>query len=211
MATKRMMIGEVLAHIARARGLDREKAKRELFGCLRHGELFAEFETMSEVPERWRAIQLGKGAGIIPAHSWNAEEFTEITDDTVRFPKHWPEPGWIGGDNDYQYAHGVHVSREEVERLWPLPVVPLEPVSSEIQPTKVVRGRKDRRGASADYDWEKALIVAAVFIDQNGPAKQGDVVDHVLSWFGDDGPSQSTVADHIAPLYRALRSGKPPE
>ena len=114
MATKYMMLSDVLAHITRT-GLDREKARQELFACLRREELVARCETLGP-RERWRAIAMGKGACTIPANAWECAELVPDTDNAVRFPKRWPEPGI---DHGYDYVHGVHFDRSSVLEIWP--------------------------------------------------------------------------------------------
>ena len=61
-------------------------------------------------------------------------------------------------------------------------------------------------GAPAAYDWEAALIKAARYVREKGlPKSQAILVRHILEWFGEPGPSETQVKEHIGPLYAALR------
>jgi hypothetical protein len=73
-----------------------------------------------------------------------------------------------------------------------------------------VTGRKVVPGAPALYDWEKALIEAARYCLENGvPKSQAKLVNYILEWFGESGPSETQVKEHIAPLHAALQHASP--
>jgi hypothetical protein len=41
------------------------------------------------------------------------------------------------------------------------------------------------------------------------PRSQAKLVNHILEWFGEAGPSDTQVKEHIGPLYAALRDISP--
>jgi hypothetical protein len=96
------------------------------------------------------------------------------------------------GKNVYLFA-----SRADAARFWP---------SDDGYGSRRTTGRKVVRGAPLAYDWEAALIEAARYIFENGlPKSQAKLVGHVLEWFGERGPGDTQVKQHIGPLYTTLR------
>jgi hypothetical protein len=88
-------------------------------------------------------------------------------------------------------------SRADAARFWPW---------DDLYAGKRVTGRKVLPGAPVTYDWEAALIQAARYISEKGlPKSQAILVRHILEWFGEPGPSETQVKEHIGPLYAALR------
>jgi hypothetical protein len=102
---------------------------------------------------------------------------------------------------DGRSAACLFASRVEAARFWPwLDDRP----NAEDQP-KATQGRRSARGAPAAYDWEGVLIEACAFIVVRGlPETQAGLVAHIAEWFGDDAPADSTIKDHIAPLYQRI-------
>jgi hypothetical protein len=91
--------------------------------------------------------------------------------------------------------------RVAAAQFWPWPD---DPPKADDQ-SKAMRGRRTPRGAKTAWNWEKALIEASVFMDEHGLPETRDVLlRHVADWFGDDGPGETQITEHIAPLYRAL-------
>jgi hypothetical protein len=81
----------------------------------------------------------------------------------------------------------LFASRADAARFWPW---------DDLYGRGRITGRKVRPGAPAVYDWEKALVEAARYCHENG-------------WFGEPGPSETQVKEHLAPLYAALRDASP--
>jgi hypothetical protein len=95
----------------------------------------------------------------------------------------------------------LFASRADAARFWP---------SDDLYGRGRITGRKVRPGAPAVYDWEKALVEAARYCHENGvPKRQARLVGHILEWFGEPGPSETQVKEHLAPLYAALRDASP--
>ena len=60
---------------------------------------------------------------------------------------------------DYEFAHGVHVSRSAVERIWPLPVF------SEVAANSAGTEKRARSGGRpTTHDWAQAAGYAAAYI-----------------------------------------------
>jgi hypothetical protein len=109
--------------------------------------------------------------------------------------------GW-----DSESAACLFTSRVAAAQFWPW----LNDQPKVDDKSKAMRGRRSARGAPTAFDWEEVLIEACAFIVVRGlPETQADLVSHIAEWFGDDAPADSTIKDHIAPLYqrieRALR------
>jgi hypothetical protein len=71
---------------------------------------------------------------------------------------------------------------------------------------KVTQGRRSPRGAKTVFDWEKALIEGCGFLIENGlPEDQADLIAYIADWFGDEGPGDTQIKEHLAPLYRRAK------
>jgi hypothetical protein len=67
----------------------------------------------------------------------------------------------------------------------------------------VTQGRRSPRGAKTAFDWEEALVEGCGFLIENGlPEDQAALVAHIAEWFGEDGPGDTQIKEHLAPLYR---------
>jgi hypothetical protein len=92
----------------------------------------------------------------------------------------------------------LFASRAEAAQFWPW----LETVDK----IKAPNGRRSTRGPNFAYDWEAAAIEAAAYIlEHDLPEEQADLVTHIAQWFGDDGPGETQIKAHIAPLYRKAK------
>ena len=71
---------------------------------------------------------------------------------------------------------------------------------------KARQGHRSARGAKSAYDWEAAIVEAAILIFEHGlPETQADLVAHISDWFGDNGPGDSQIKEHLAPLYQRAK------
>jgi hypothetical protein len=98
------------------------------------------------------------------------------------------------GDDRWVY---LFASRTDAAHFWPWPGD--QPA---VQP-----GRRSSRGAKPTWDWEAALIEAAVFIlEHDLPKTQDELVGHISTWFGDHAPGDTQIKVHIAPLFRRAKA-----
>jgi hypothetical protein len=105
-------------------------------------------------------------------------------------------------DVDDDSAACIFTSRAAAAQHWPW----LDDKSTLGDQSSTRKGRRSPRGAKTAWDWEVALIEACVFIIERGlPEKQVDLVEHVAQWFGNDGPGDSQIKAHVAPLYRKAK------
>jgi hypothetical protein len=196
-----MYLSEVLTYIARSVGSEKE-AWKVLHACLRRGELSGTAETWGPA-ERWKAIKENREPVQIPAVAWECPALDESRKNTVYWPKQWPEPGMVHYEDDDEYAHGVHFAREDVERLWP------GSQSNTIgEDPEVLRAARSSRGAKSMIDWEKVLIEAACYMYAKQEAgSQTELFAHLRTWLNrsDGGPGDTTLKDHIGPLWRAFQ------
>jgi hypothetical protein len=89
----------------------------------------------------------------------------------------------------------VEASRRDAAKFWPFP-----------EGRQHMQGRRDTRGAKTDYDWESALIAAAVRVWVDGlPETQAALEEYIADWFGENGPDTTQIRTHIGPLFRALK------
>jgi hypothetical protein len=101
-------------------------------------------------------------------------------------------------DVDGWSAACLFASRAEAAQFWPW----LETVDK----IKAPNGRRSTRGPNFAYDWEAAAIEAAAYIlEHDLPEEQADLVTHIAQWFGNDGPGETQIKAHIAPLYRKAK------
>jgi hypothetical protein len=110
----------------------------------------------------------------------------------------------IGSEDGIRFEQGkmayLFASRADAARFWPL---------HDQDGSMRVTGRK-AAGAPPGYDWEAALVEAARYTWENGlPRSQAKLVSYILEWFGESGPSDTQVKEHIGPLYAALRDASP--
>jgi hypothetical protein len=104
------------------------------------------------------------------------------------------EDGIYFGEGKRAY---LFASRADAARFWPW---------DDQYGSKRITGRKVVAGAPPDDDWEAALIEAARYIFENKlPKSQAKLVGHMLEWFGEGGPGETQVKEHIGPLYTGLR------
>jgi hypothetical protein len=95
----------------------------------------------------------------------------------------------------------LFASRIEAAQFWPW----LNDRPKADDQPKATQGRRSARGAPTAYKWEEVLIEACAFIVVRGlPKTQAELVAHIAEWFGDDAPADSTIKDHIAPLYQRI-------
>ena len=70
--------------------------------------------------------------------------------------------------------------------------------------------RKGPGGRGGDFEWEKCLVEAARWMHIEGvPSKQADLIRRMAEWFGEDGPGETQLKEHLGPLYLALKTGDP--
>jgi hypothetical protein len=102
---------------------------------------------------------------------------------------------------DGRSAACLFASRVEAAQFWPW----LDDRPKADYQSNTTQGRRSTRGPPTAFDWEKAIIAASAFVYEHGlPKTQGELVIFVDDWFGNDGPGETQIKAHIAPLYRAL-------
>lgn len=107
----------------------------------------------------------------------------------------------------YLEVFGINVLESDFLRRWHIPDYFSE-IPDEI--TSPPRRRKGPGGRGGDFKWEKCLIEAARWMHVEGvPPKQADLLRYIAEWFGDDGPSDTQLKEHLGPLYLALKTGEP--
>jgi hypothetical protein len=102
---------------------------------------------------------------------------------------------------DGESAACIFTSRGAAAQFWPM----LDDQPKPDDKQKATQGRRSTRGPPTAFDWEGANIAASAFAYEHGlPKTQGELVRFVDDWFGNDGPGETQIKAHIAPLYRAL-------
>lgn len=104
--------------------------------------------------------------------------------------------------------HRIELNISDVNALWPGLVQSGELGKSGNSDGIQGPPKKGIGGAPAEYDWEKYLIEAAVFMHINGSRMtQQALFEHLWTIFGgrDGGPSPGSMKAHIGPLYRRFK------
>lgn len=108
-----------------------------------------------------------------------------------------------------QEIFGINVSEQDLLDRWHIPDYFDSPTAPAAPATQKPR-RKGPGGRGGDFEWEKCLIEAARWMHLEGvPSKQAELIRHMAEWFGLDGPSETQLKEHLAPLYLALKTGEP--
>jgi hypothetical protein len=202
MSSRRMPLSEALTYIADLVGSEKE-AWKVLRSCLRRGELESMADTWGP-NERWNAVKQNGGPVLIPPKAWEYSSLDESRDSTVYWPSQWPVPGMVQHDDDYEFAHGVHLAREDVERIWPN----LRRNAPD-NPPESPRATRSPSGAPSMIDWKPVLIEAARYMYANRKAgTQAALFNHLRTFLdrSDGGPSDTTMKDNIGPLWRAFKA-----
>ena len=89
--------------------------------------------------------------------------------------------------------------------------LPDQPVShEEVEPPKQSAIKEEAAkegGRPPEYDWDAMYIEIVRYADMEGlPKVQAKLIDHLLSWFGENPPSESNVKPKVSKIYNALIS-----
>lgn len=104
-------------------------------------------------------------------------------------------------------AETVRVRREDVDRLWPPVAAAAQNTAAQSQ-SALPRAVRSAAGAKGLLDWEPVLIEAARFMYERQEAgSQTALFEHLRKWLdrSDGGPAESTLKEHVAPLWRAFK------
>lgn len=161
MADRRMYISEALDHVRSvlspediakvdpyfvSKGPDvaaNRAAADKLIVSLRRGELTARAETWGH-QDKHIALYMGNTAFDLPPELWSSDA-SILENNKVTWRKRFPLEGDMIRPEDYEFAHGVHVSREDVEDLWPRnSPAPPSNENERLKPTKVINLSPDR-------------------------------------------------------------------
>lgn len=100
-----------------------------------------------------------------------------------------------------RHASDIKVLAKDVAREWPND----RSTTFFVEPEPELR-RKHVAGRKAGFDWEKCIIEAAGYLNENdNTVTQAKLVDYILDWFGNDAPSATSVKDHLSPLIQRFR------
>lgn len=201
MTGQRWGITQALAHIRRTIP-DENAAFFALRATLRRGEIEASAETWGP-SERWRARLENKGQlSPIPKEVWeHAQMEKNITGDTISWPKCWPYPGKIVEPDEDQYGHGVHVSRDDIERLWPAPIT-AGATSEASSQSNAGQGGRHRK-----WDWDGAFIEMARVAVHGDDCDRPIIDKAVKDWFVTEcgsHPADSQIRDKVKRFHEAL-------
>ncbi|MGZ7868255.1 hypothetical protein ACXR8U_21685 [Methylobacterium radiotolerans] len=118
-------------------------ATDKLIISLRRGELAARAETWGHT-DKHVSLYMGNTAFDLPAELWSSDA-SILPNNKVTWRKRFPLEGDMIRSEDYEFAHGVHVSREDVEELWPKKLLTAPSNENErARPAKVVSSKPDR-------------------------------------------------------------------
>lgn len=199
--SRRIMLSEAVALISLNPSCTPMLATQKLLAELKRSSQLEPWAETWGPSERWAAVARGKSAIPIPVDCFEYVDFSRFEENVISWPTYLVRPGAIHDESRVEYAHGVHLNKDVVEALWPNSIERF----ALIEDNKAVR-RKDYRGRRGEYDWEACLIEAARYIHIEGTnISQAQLLSHLLAWFGDDAPSESTLKDHVSPLYRELK------
>jgi hypothetical protein len=208
-----MSLSEALIYIARSVGSEKE-AWKVLRLSLRRGELGGMAETWGP-RERWNAIRENRRSVPVPPEAWEYATLDTSRDSTVYWPSQWPVPGTVYYEDEDEYAHGVHLAREDVEGLWPDSQTKASDDAPESpQATRSPSpARVDKGGAPSKYDWERALIAVARRIHEEGlPDRASRKLQKFLTdWFSkrNEYPSEAEIRKRIRWIYEEFPSDAP--
>lgn len=223
MTDRRMYISEALDHVCSAlseediskvdpyfhsKGIDVAKkraATDKLVISLRRGELIARAETWGH-KDKHIALYIGNTACDLPAELWNSDPGI-LENNKITWRKKFPMEGDMIRPEDYEFAHGVHVSRSAVERIWPLSETS-EATANTIN--SVGTGKKARSGGRpTTHDWAQASgFVASYIVENDYPTVQADLERKLIEWFERTSGKSPDVSD-IKRFVRAMYESRP--
>lgn len=127
--------------------------------------------------------------------------------------EHQVERSTFGSKGETHYHmgdfHRVKLQISDITHLWPEYSAQIAAGPGAVVPPVTTPPRKGVGGAKGEYDWEKYLIEAAVFMYVSGPPKSQEALfEYLWDLFGgrEGGPSPPSMKAHIGPLYRRFKA-----
>jgi hypothetical protein len=193
-----MSFAELYEHAIEVCG-SKEDAQRDILLRLERGNLVA-FAAEFRAPGLTSSYHEQLSSWRIAEIPWNRP------DEPIRFRwESWPE------------AIGVYVERQDVLRLWPMPLARLPQLPSDqvgsphLTRPKVGTAPRGKGGRPPVHEWPKAAgFMAGYVIENDYPADQADLVRVLLQWFEQKRgkvPDRRDVERFVEGMYEA-RVGK---